>query len=177
MEIQKKLEEAERRRAELDQVRRQLEAEKSRRENQTEDKRQIVKENHEKIVQERVNKYLEKIEQSDLKVAKARAKLEHSVLVKANMDYMRELDRLENVRRIQEMQKYQKQRLLEKIEADNQRSRQIRQEHENLYRMRLKIKEEMEERKFQLLNEFQKKKRKAFRADDKSNLEVSRKNI
>ena len=159
----------------MNQIKQRLEIEKSRM-SQGDDKREIVKEKHDQIVQEKVEKFMQKIEESDLKVAKAKARNEYAVRVKANMEYMREVDRLENVRRIEEMHKHKKKKMLEKIEADNQRSRMIRQEHENLYKMRLKIREEMEARKQQMLDEFQQKRKKAFRpglVPDQSGLDVS----
>lgn len=135
-----------------------MEDEKLRREQEKEDKRVHVKQNNEKIMSERVNNYMNKLEQTDYKVARAKARLEQDVLVKNNMDFMKELDRNENVRRIQDMQEYRRVKLLEKIEKDNERTRQIRQEQDNLLNMRLKIRQEMEQHKEQLMSNFADKK-------------------
>lgn len=57
-------------------------------------------------MQERVKNYISKIEQTDAKVSRAKAKLEEGTLIKANLDFIKEQDRIENTKRIQEMQEY-----------------------------------------------------------------------
>ena len=154
-----KQEEADRKKFEMELAQSRLEAEKGQRDRELEQKRQFVKENNEQLMNKRVNNYMNKMEQTDKKVAMVKSKLEHDMLVKNNMDFMREQDKQENIRRIQEMQEYRRQRLLEKINRDNDRSKIIRQEQDNMLHMKLKIRQEMEKHKEELMAKFQNKKK------------------
>ena len=171
--------EIEKRRAELDAIQAKFEAERRRREEMKEDKRVKVKVQNDRIVQERVNMYLNRIELSEKRLAKAREKHSMELLRKSNFDFMKEQDRTDNIMRMHEVQEYRRQKLLEKIEKDNERTRFIQTEQQNLMKMRLKMRDEMSARKQQLLEDFEKRKKKRFRFTTQSfstrNFRVNRK--
>jgi len=75
---------------------------------------------------ERVGGYLQKMAESEEKVARVQKEKDDYLKHKHALEIIKKADKLENVQRIARMQEYQKEKLLEKINHDTERANQIR---------------------------------------------------
>ena len=73
---------------------------------------------------------------------------------------MRRYDREETVKRIQKMAEYQRQKVLEKIEDENEKAKNVRLQKEALLETRKKLRKEVDAQKQNVLLEFEKMKKK-----------------
>mgnify|MGYP001351422241 CR=1 FL=1 len=79
-----------------------------------------------------------------------KAEMEH----RKNLERLRMLDKQENIERIKSIQEYRKEKILEKIEKDNERAYLIKKTREDLIAIRQKIRREMDEQKEKIVNDF-----------------------
>jgi len=75
---------------------------------------------------------------------------------KRTVNVIKQTDKLENVKRIQQMQEYQKEKLMEKIQNDTEKANKIKDERSNLLAMRAETRRQMDRQKRQLMDQFEK---------------------
>jgi len=142
------------RHAELAKIREREEQEKRIREMEKEQRLKDVLKKNDTMLEHRKGELLSKINSKDAKVLNAQRVLKQQMDLKKSVDYLKTTDRLENVERIREIQEYEKQKLLKRIEDDNQRAVRLRKEQDDLIAMRQKIRREMDSQKERMLKEF-----------------------
>ena len=142
------------RHAELARIREKEEQEKRIREMEKEQRLKDVLKKNDNMLEMRKGELLHKINSKDAKVLNAQRVLKQQMDLKKSVDYLKTTDRLENVERIREIQEYEKQKLLKRIEDDNQRAVRLRKEQDDLIAMRQKIRREMDSQKERMLKDF-----------------------
>lgn len=80
----------------------------------------------EKRLEEKVNGYLSKMEESDDKVRKVQMEKEEYLKNKHALDVIKKADKLENVQRIARMQEYQREKLMDRIKEDTDKAERIK---------------------------------------------------
>jgi len=73
----------------------------------------------------RINNVKSKRAQKDSVMEKTQSEKDWNLMLKKEMDLIKREDKLENVERISKAQQYQKQRILDKIEFDNMKSKHV----------------------------------------------------
>ena len=139
---------------ELAKIREREELQKRLREQEKEQRIKDVLKKNEKMLESRKGELINKINSTDAKVQRAQQNFQSQLNSKKNLERLKSQDRLENVERIKEIQEYQRQKLMERIEKDNQRAGQIRQEQENIIAMRQKIRRDMDAQKEKMLKDY-----------------------
>lgn len=69
---------------------------------------------------------LSKIQEQEYKVLESQKKREDELRSRHNLDVIKRTDRFENVKRIQQMNEYQKDKLLERIIVDTEKANRIK---------------------------------------------------
>lgn len=80
----------------------------------------------EQIMKQRTDGYLTKIKESEDKLAQTQKKKNDDLKARHNVDVIKRNDRIENVKRIQKMQDYQREQLLERILTDTEKAQKIK---------------------------------------------------
>lgn len=119
-------------------------------------KRRAVKENNEKLLEEKRNFYLHKMNETDEKVFRSQIQKTFELKEKHNIDVLKRTDRRENVERIQKMQEYQRDKIMEKILRDNEKAQRIKEEKANLLETRMRLRQEIDRNKQEIMEKFQK---------------------
>lgn len=119
-------------------------------------KRRAVKENNDKQLEEKRNFYVSKMQETDDKVMRSQLRKTMELKEKHNIDVLKKTDRKENVERIMKMQEYQREKIMEKILADNAKAEAIKQERASLLETRIHLKQEIEKNKQDILEKFNK---------------------
>lgn len=117
---------------------------------------QKVRENNDKLLDQKIKGYLHKLSQTDSKVYNAKQKLHEELMMRRNYEIMKEMDREENKRRVMEMQEFRRQMLKEKIHRDDEKSHYIKREQNNMIAMKQRLRREMDQKREQIINDFYK---------------------
>eukprot|EP01016_Furgasonia_blochmanni_P000581 TRINITY_DN10154_c0_g2_i1.p1 TRINITY_DN10154_c0_g2~~TRINITY_DN10154_c0_g2_i1.p1 ORF type:complete len:190 (+),score=60.99 TRINITY_DN10154_c0_g2_i1:60-572(+) len=100
-----------------------------------------------------------KIEEGEFKLKQTQEQRSQELKMKHNLSVMKRLDRVENVQRISKVQDFERQKIMERIEADNERADRIKMERQQLLEARKEMKKQMELSKQEMLEKFDKVKR------------------
>lgn len=117
-------------------------------------KRRSVKENNDKQMEERRLFYLSKMEETDEKVMRSQMRKTMDLKEKHNIDVLKRTDRRENVERIMKMQDYQREKIMDKILRDNVKNEAIKEEKANLLETRLRLRQEIDKNKQEIMEKF-----------------------
>lgn len=115
-----------------------------------------MKENNDKLLEEKRNFYLKKMNETDEKVFRSQMQKTFDLREKHNIDVLKKTDRRENVERIQKMQEYQRDKIMEKIMRDNEKAQRIKEEKANLLETRMRLRQEIDRNKQEIMEKFQK---------------------
>lgn len=116
----------EERQRELDMQRQMDNERKTEDEKRKEEARRQVKDNMESILKEKVDKYLEIRGKNEEKLAKVQQAKDEELRRKQHIDLIHTSDKMENIQRKAKMDDYKREKLLEKIQSDNERAEKIK---------------------------------------------------
>lgn len=134
-----------------------VDAERKRQEDlEKEEKRKSVKFNNEQLLEEKREFYVSKMKETDEKVLRSQMRKNLDMKEKHNVDVLKRTDRRENVERIHKMQDYQREKIMEKILRDNEKAQRIKEEKANLLDTRMKLRQEIDRSKQEIMEKFQK---------------------
>lgn len=134
-----------------------VDAERKRQEDiEKEEKRKSVKINNEQLLEEKREFYVSKMKETDEKVLRSQMRKNLDMKEKHNVDVLKRTDRRENVERIHKMQDYQREKIMEKILRDNEKAQRIKEEKANLLDTRMKLRQEIDRSKQEIMDKFQK---------------------
>lgn len=134
--------------------------ERKRNETSKEAHRRQVREQMEMREEDKRTVVLKKINENEKKVEKTKEKVKTERVKKAEEAAIKREDRVENVNRISKMNEYTREQLLEKIEADNEKSRKVQMEKQALLTARSQLRRDIEQQKSKVLEEFERMKKK-----------------
>lgn len=117
-----------------------------------------VKDNNDKLVENKRDFYLKKMSADEEKLQRVRAQQEEKLIAKQRNDFIKQNEKKENIERMQKMQEYQKSQVLEKIQTNSQRIENIKKEKEKLYESRRIMQQEITLNKQKMLEQFEKMK-------------------
>ena len=143
--------------AELIKMKEREEQEKKIKELEKEHKIKEVLDRNEKLLSRRKEELIKQFNMTDMKVAKVQKSMKFHLEIKKSMIQLKTSDRVENVDRIRNVDDYRRQKLLEKLENDNDRIERLRREQEAIVAMRQKIRREMDFKKEQIMRDLQRK--------------------
>lgn len=95
----------------------------------------------------RINSIKANREQKEQVMTKTQSEREWSLMIKREQELLRREEKLENVGRISKAQEYKKQKILEKIEFDNQKATHLQKEKEKLLETRFFVRREADKQK------------------------------
>ena len=119
-----------------------------------------VRKQMEQIEGSRIDSIRNKRSEKDSVMAKTQSEKDWNLMLKKEMDLIRREEKIENVQRISRAQSYKKDKILEKIEFDNLKSSQVKQEKAKLLETRFQVRREAEKQKKDILNVFEVMKKK-----------------
>ncbi|MDR3582048.1 MAG: hypothetical protein P4L67_02110 [Candidatus Pacebacteria bacterium] len=108
----------------------------------------------------RKNEIRTKMQQTDEMVHSTQARAEKERKKKYSYNVIKRTDRQETVKRISKINDYQREKILERIENDNERAERIRMEKAALLDTRQKLRKEVDLQKTKVLDVFERMKRK-----------------
>ena len=145
--------------SELVRIKEKEEQEKRLKELEKEHKIKEVLDRNEKLLSRRKEELIKQFNMTDMKVAKVQRTMKFQLDIKKSMIQLKTSDRIENVDRIRNVDDYRRQKLLEKLENDNERIERLRREQEAIVAMRQKIRREMDFKKEQIMRDLQRRPR------------------
>ena len=152
-----KQEEVAQKKAETSKIREHEENQKRLKELEKEHKIKEVLERNEKLLNQRKNELIKQFNMTDMKVATVQKSMKFQLDIKKSMIQLKTSDRHENVERIQNVNEYKRQKLLEKLENDNDRIERMRKEQDAIVAMRQRIRRDMDFKKEQIIKDLQRK--------------------
>lgn len=81
--------------------------------------------NNEKLLEDRKNVILKKIFEAESKLERVKGEKTTQIVEKQNFDFLKKIDRLENMQRMQDITELKKAKMLDKIKKDYQRTETI----------------------------------------------------
>lgn len=102
----------------------------------------------------RIDHIKSKRQEKDSVMMKTQSQKDWDLMLKKEMDLIKREGKLDNVDRISKANEYKKQKVLEKIEYGNERSRALSQEKDKLLETRFVVRQEADKQKKQILEAF-----------------------
>ena len=118
--------EAEERKRELDKLKEEELMLKKQMEEDKQIQRYEVKVNNDRLMQQRIDAIRSKIEESEYKLKSQQERKSEELKIKHNTAVIKRMDRVENVKRISKVQDFERQKIMERIQADNERTERIK---------------------------------------------------
>lgn len=112
------------------------------------------------IEESRRTEFLNKMKATEEMVKRTQDMNKQEQVKKTRINTMKMKDREENVRRIEKMNEYHREKIMDKIEVDNERAENIRQEREQIMQMRSNLRKKVDREKEGMMEVFEKAKKK-----------------
>ena len=136
----------------------EAEAERRRRIEEEQEKqnyRENVRKTMIKVEERRKKSIIDKRQQQDQKLMTAQQIKEQELRYKKELEYLKRRDRQETVERIQRIQQYERDKVMEKIQNDDTRTLQVKAERNNLLAARREMRSQADKQKEEMMKAFE----------------------
>jgi len=108
-----------------------------------------------KMEERRKKSIIDKRQQQDQKLMTAQQIKEEELRYKNELEYLKRRDRQETVERIQRIQQYEREKVMEKIQNDDTRTLQVKAERNNLLAARREMRSQADKQKEEMMKAFE----------------------
>lgn len=108
-----------------------------------------------KVEERRKKSIIDKRQQQDQKLMTAQQIKEQELRYKKELEYLKRRDRQETVERIQRIQQYERDKVMEKIQNDDTRTLQVKAERNNLLAARREMRSQADKQKEEMMKAFE----------------------
>lgn len=108
-----------------------------------------------KVEERRKKSIIDKRQQQDQKLMTAQQIKEEELRYKKELEYLKRRDRQETVERIQRIQQYERDKVMEKIQNDDTRTLQVKAERNNLLAARREMRSQADKQKEEMMKAFE----------------------
>jgi len=108
-----------------------------------------------KMEERRKKSIIDKRQQQDQKLMTAQQIKEEELRYKKELEYLKRRDRQETVERIQRIQQYEREKVMEKIQNDDTRTLQVKVERDNLLAARREMRSQADKQKEEMMKAFE----------------------
>ena len=108
----------------------------------------------------KIQGYKANLNQTEVKLERIRQEQAAKLQAKRDRDFHKQMDKEDNIRRIQQIKEMKKRQIMEKIEMDNQRMAQIQAKKQEMMAMKFQLLRELDQQRSAIMDDFEAKKAK-----------------